>query len=135
MPPVAQINVGTATQAAALQRGGVSLDNPANALTRSDKGLLLNALGVTVTPRGDGFDFQMPEGTSVEDTKAAGRLAMQMMLDRQRGAINGDVSSSYPKELLDRAGYDINPAFENVLNKAPEYLGKGSPVTRVNEQA
>lgn len=135
MPPVAQLNVGTAVRAAASPSGGVSLDNPANALTRSDKGLLLNALGVTVTPRGDGFDFQMPEGTSVEESKAAGQLAMQMMLDRQRGAIDGDVSSSYLTDLLDRAGHSIQPAFENVLNKALDYLVKGSPVTRVNEQA
>ncbi|WP_340289771.1 hypothetical protein [Aquipuribacter hungaricus] len=105
------------------------------ALTGSDRSFLLNTFGMTVTTQGDSMTFHGLEGLSGDDAMAAGQLAMQLMADRQRGAIEGDVSPDYFHALLLRVGDDSGQAFQDMISKALDYLTGGSPVTRVDTRA
>lgn len=118
--------------------GRTSADAPtptetlAASLTTSDRSFLLNALGMSVSSQGDTVTFHGLEGLSGEDGKAASQLAMQLMADRQRGAIEGDITPDYLHSLLIRAGDDSGQAFQDVITKALAYLAEGGPITRVD---
>lgn len=102
-------------------------------LTESDKSFLLNGFRMTVTAHGDSITFHGTENMSAEEARGASQLAMQLMADRQRGAVDGDVPSSYLTGLLSRIGTDPAQAtFADAISKALEYLADGSTVARVD---
>ncbi len=104
-------------------------------LTESDKSFLLNSFGMTVTARvdPDSMTFHGTENMSPEQARGASTLASQLMADRQRGAVDGDVSSSYLTGLLSRIGTDPAQApFADAISKALEHLAGGSTVARVD---
>lgn len=104
-------------------------------LTDSDKSFLLNTLGMTVTARGNFTETQMPAGLSEEEGKARQTIAAQLMFDRERGAIEGNVSPSYLKDLLERRKDDSTEEFQDLMTKSLEYLLKGDGPKRVDTQA
>lgn len=129
-PPAA-----ASTQKAGAERHAVSY------LTDSDKSLLLNSLGVTMTAgtTAEGADFiGMTVNPPVSDDEWAARMnvASQIMMDRKYGQLRGEVTPGYLTDLLTRyrdSGADTS--MEVVLSKALDYLSKGTPATRVDTQA
>jgi len=128
----ASSTAATAAPARATPSGLTHTEALVGSLTASDRSFLLNAFGMTVTAQGDTMTFHETAGLSSEDGKAASQLASQLMADRQRGAIEGDVSPDYFHALLIRAGDDSGQAFQDMISKALDYLTKGSAVTRVD---
>ncbi|MFC3690282.1 hypothetical protein [Aquipuribacter hungaricus] len=137
--PPSYINRAGSTAAAPSARatpsGPTHTEALVGSLTASDRSFLLNAFGMTVTAQGDTMTFHETAGLSGEDGKAASQLASQLMADRQRGAIEGDVTPDYFHALLIRAGDDSGQAFQDMISKALDYLTKGSAVTRVDARA
>ena len=128
--------VGTAARAAEAAPPRHTAAALVGALTESDRGFLLNALGMTVTTQGPSMTFHGTENLRAEEGMAASQLAMQLMADRLRGAVDGDVSPAYLHALLIRSGNDSGQtAFHDVIGKALDYITKGSQVARVDTHA
>lgn len=132
IPPASTVSSRASAAAPAPAFTSASL---VGSLTESDTSLLLNSLGLTVTARvdPDSMTFHGTENMSPEEARGASTLAMQLMADRQSGAVDGDVSSSYLTGLLSRIGTDPAQAtFADAISNALEYLAGGSTVARVD---
>ena len=107
-----------------------------NTLTDADKSFLLNGLGVKFTIDRDGTLNGIPtRPMSDEETGAAIGVALQIATDRHSGRLQGEVSTTYLKDLVARARNDSTQAFQDALQSGIDYLVKGSPVTKVDTQA
>jgi len=115
-----------------VERGWKAGDRSYDRLTSSDREVLFAATGSWIDSEGQ-LRWEPPGDPAMN--KAAVRLASQMETDRRTGALVGDVSSDYIKELMVRVSDgSVNSIDPKVLDRALDFTRSrdaGGVTTRV----